>query len=136
VDISLEPTEEANQFIVWMKDIAPYNPNTRVYGDFLYVLYDRGLFACYDARTGKEIYDKQRIPNGGGFTASPWAYDGKIFCLNEDGVTFAIEAGPEFKIVAENRLGEDDMSLATPAIAGEKLLIRTASRMYCIENAQ
>ena len=46
------------------------------------------------------IYDRQRIPDGRAFTASPWAYDGKIFCLNEDGVTFVMQAGDQFAAAA------------------------------------
>jgi outer membrane protein assembly factor BamB len=115
---------------------APYNPTTIVYRDRLYVLYDMGLFACFDAKTGKEIYgggnQKKRIPNGKSFTASPWASDGKIFCLNEDGVTFVIKAGDEFEILHTNPLGEEDMAMSTPAVAGNRLLIRTTAGLYCI----
>ena len=63
---------------------------------------------------------------------SPWAYDGKIFCLNEDGVTYVLAAGDQFELLHTNALAEDDMCMATPAIAGDRLLIRTSSRLYCI----
>jgi hypothetical protein len=65
-----------------------------------------------------------------GFTASPWAYNGRIFALSEDGDTYVIQAGPEFKVLGKNPLGE--MALASPAIAGGRLLIRTASKLYCL----
>jgi len=62
-------------------------------------------------KTGAEIYGKQRIdPVAGAFTASPWAYNGKIFALSEDGDTFVIQAGPEFKVLGKNPL--DEMCLA------------------------
>ncbi len=64
------------------------------------------------------------------FTASPWAYNGKIFCLSEDGETFVVEAGDEFKVLRQNDL--DELCLATPAMAQGKLLIRTASQLYCL----
>ena len=99
------------------------------------MLYDRGFFAAFDAATGEEVYDKQRIPNGRAFTSSPWAYDGKIFCLNEDGVTFVIQAGDQFRLLHTNELAEDDMGMASPAMAGDRLLIRTAARIYCIRQA-
>jgi hypothetical protein len=70
---------------------------------------------------------------GGGFTASPWAYDGKIFCASEAGETVVLGAGREFKVLFTNKLAEDDMIMASPAIAGGKLLLRTAARLYCIE---
>jgi hypothetical protein len=77
----------------------------------------------------------QRLPNGGAFTSSPWAYDGKVFFLNEDGVTFVLKDGDEFELLHTNSLAEDDMGMATPAMAGDRLLIRTAARIYCIRDA-
>ena len=62
-----------------------YNPSTILYQGRIYVLYDRGFFACFDAKTGKEIYGKQRFNGGRAFTSSPWAYRGHIFCINEYG---------------------------------------------------
>ncbi|MFN0052894.1 MAG: PQQ-binding-like beta-propeller repeat protein [Planctomycetales bacterium] len=140
-DLSLPADKNQGEFIAWaQKKGAPYNPTTLVYGDRLYVLYDMGLFANYDARTGKEIYGggnkRMRIPNGKAFTASPWGNDGKIFCLNEDGTTFVIQAGDEFKILHTNELAEDDMAMATPALTGDRLLIRTAARLYCLKRGE
>lgn len=132
-DISLKSGETSNDFIAWCQPTAaPYNPTTLVYDGRMYVLYDRGLVACFDARDGKEIFGVQRLPNGRAFTASPWAYDGKVFCLNEDGITFVLKAGDEFDLLHTNVLEEDDMGMATPAIAGDRLLIRTSARLYCI----
>jgi hypothetical protein len=86
---------------------------------------------CHDARTGEPRYGRRRIdPAASGFTASPWAYNGKVFALSEDGDTFVIEAGPEFKLVGKNSLGE--MILATPAIVRDSLIIRTIGRVYRI----
>jgi outer membrane protein assembly factor BamB len=133
-DITLKDESTSNQHVAWMqKQGGPYNTSPLVYGDRIYVLLDRGFFACYDAKTGEEVYSQQRIPDGRAFTASPWAYDGKIYCLNEDGVTFVIKAGDEFEILHTNELGEDVMCMATPAISGDKLLIRTDTKMYCIQ---
>ena len=89
--------------------------------------------ACYDARTGKQVYDRQRLPNGRAFTSSPWAYDGKIFCLNEYGETFVVKAGRDFKLLHTNRLAEGDMCMSTPAMVGNKLIIRTEHHVYCIQ---
>ncbi|MBI4658674.1 MAG: hypothetical protein HY735_07465 [Verrucomicrobia bacterium] len=72
----------------------------------------------------------QRFPVGASFSASPWAYNGCVFCLAEDGRTFVVSAGPEFKVERVNDL--DDLCLATPAISRGNLLIRTASKLYCI----
>jgi hypothetical protein len=90
-----------------------------------------GFFACFDARTGKQVYDQPKVRIGGSaFTASPWAYDGKIFCLSEDGDTFVVEAGDKFKVLHKNRL--DEFTMATPAIANGSLFIRTEKRLYRI----
>lgn len=132
-DITPADGETSSEFVAWrQKSAAPYNPSPIVYGDYIYVLLDPGMFACYDARTGEVIYSKQRLPNGRAFTASPWAYRDQIFCLNEFGETFVIKAGPEFEILRTNSLDPDAMCLATPAIAGDKLLIRTATDIYCL----
>ncbi len=132
-DISLEGDHTGNEHVAWCQKMAgPYNPSPIVYGDYLYVLYDMGLFACYDAVTGKEVYGKRRIgPGARAFTASPWACDGKLFCLNEDGDTFVIQAGPEFKLLGTNSL--DELCMATPAIVRDGLIIRTESHVLRIK---
>ena len=130
-DISLDDAELSNQFIVWSQpQAAPYNPSPIIYGDYYYTLLDRGFFTCHDARTGEEVYGRERIAVGAAFTASPWAYDSKIFALSEDGDTYVIQAGPEFEVIGQNSL--DEFSMATPAIAQGSLFIRTASKLYRI----
>jgi outer membrane protein assembly factor BamB len=131
-DITLKDDQNSNQFIVWWQKFGgPYNPTPIVYGDYLYVLYDRGTINCYDARTGSEIYSKKKISAGANeFTTSPWANDGKIFCLSEDGDTFVIQAGTEFKVLGTNKLNE--MCMATPAAVRGSLIIRTLSKLYRI----
>jgi outer membrane protein assembly factor BamB len=131
-DISLATGETSNASIAWyLPQAGPYNPSPLVYGDYYYTLLDRGFLTCHEASTGKEIYGKQRLDAAAGaFTASPWAANGKIFMLSEDGDTFVVEAGPEYKLVGKNSL--DEMSMATPAIARGSLVIRTASNLYRI----
>jgi hypothetical protein len=68
--------------------------------------------------------------DGGTFSASPWSYNGKIFAVNEEGETFVMQAGPEFKLLGRNRL--DEMTLASPAVANGSLIMRTATRLYRI----
>ncbi len=97
------------------------------------MLLDRGFFTCNDAKTGEIVYDKQRIdPSATAFTTSPWAYNGKIFCLSEDGDTFIIQAGKQYLVLGKNSLNE--MCMATPAIADDSLIIRTASKLYRFQN--
>ena len=133
-DISLESGEDKNEYVAWCQRRAgPYNPSTIIYDDLMYVLLDRGLVACYEARTGKHVYGPERIVSrGGAFTSSPWAYNGKVFFLDENGVTYVLQAGRKFKLLSPNRLNaKEDMCMATPAMAGDKLIIRTDARVYC-----
>ena len=134
-DISLKEGESSNGAIAWsLPQGGPYNPSPLVYGDLYYTLYDRRFLTCHDAKTGEEIYDKQRLDRETqAFTASPWAYNGKLFCLSEDGDCFVVEAGEEYRLLGKNSLGE--LTMATPAIAGGGLVIRTAEAVYRIENA-
>src|SRR5262249_44739846 len=124
--------EAGNPHVAWtQRYLGPYHPTPLVYGDHLYVLYDQGTLACHDANTGKEVYGKKRRGRGAtALCASPWAYGGKVFCLSEEGETVVIKAGKEFEVVGRNSLGE--MCLATPAIAGGSLFVRTQTKVYCL----
>ncbi len=88
-DISLAKGETSNSVIAWSTSAgAPFDPTSVVYDGRLYVLNDRGTLGAWDAQTGKSLYKPQKLPNSKMFTVSPWAYNGRVFCLNEDGVTF------------------------------------------------
>lgn len=133
-DITLKPGETNNAFVAWSNPVAgPYNPSPLFYEGRVYVLYDRGLVSCYNATTGQLLYDRARLPEGFAFTASPWAGGGRVFCLNEDGVCYVLRAGDKFELLHTNKLADDDMCMATPALVGDRLLIRTAARLYCIQ---
>jgi outer membrane protein assembly factor BamB len=133
-DITVPQGNASGPSVAWCDwKAGPYNPSTLVYGKRLYVLLDRGMLACHDPLTGKVIFEKQRIPGGGGFTASPWAANGRIFCINEDGVTSVFQDGDTFQPLHRNTLADDDMGMASPAIASDRLLIRTMARLYCIK---
>lgn len=129
-DISLAKGETRNASIAWsLPQGGSYNPSPIIYGDIYYTLFDRGFLTAHDARTGKEIYTKVRLdPAAGAFTASPWAYNGKLFAMSEDGTTYVIQAGPEFKVIGQNVL--DEFTMASPAIHRDSLIIRTASSVY------
>ena len=128
-DISLGRGETRSEYIAWFQpQSASYNTSPILYGNYYYTLLDRGYFTAHDARTGQEVYSRQRIAVGAAFTASPWAYGSKIFALSEDGDTFVIRAGPRFELLGVNAL--DEFTMATPAIAKGSLFIRTASKLY------
>ena len=130
-DITLRPRQRANEYIRWYDPRgASYNPSPLLYRGIYYTLLDRGFLTAHDARTGRSIYDRVRIEPGATFTASPWAYNGKIFALSEDGDTYVIAAGPDYELLGKNVIGE--MTLASPAVAGRTLLLRTAAHLYAI----
>ena len=132
-DITPAEPSTSNDYVVWSASkMGPYHPTPIIEQNVLHILYDRGFMAAYDPKTGEEVYGKKRIPNGRAFTSSPVTYGGKLFCLNEDGVTFVLQAGPDFEVLHQNPLADDDMGMATPVIIGDKLLIRTSKRLYCI----
>ncbi len=135
-DITLNSGETSNKHVAWSHpQSGPYHPTPVLYQGLLYVLMDRGFLLCYDAKTGKEIYGKRRVSREGSrFSASPWAYNGLIFCPGEDGNTYVIQAGPEFKVVGKNSLGE--MTMASPAIVDASLYIRTRGNLYCIQRKE
>jgi outer membrane protein assembly factor BamB len=88
-----------------------------------------GILTRFDAKTGEQSY-KVRIGEGGDFTSSPWAYSGRIFCMNEEGKTYVIQAGENYKLLGSNDLGE--MALATPALIADRLILRTENHVYSI----
>ena len=131
-DITLAVGEQSSDYIAWYQPKAGnYNTSPLIYGDIYYSLLDRGFFEAYDATSGEPIYGRHRIAVGASFTSSPWAYNGKIFALSEEGDTFVVRAGREFEVIGVNTL--DGMALASPAIVGDRLLIRTQTKLYSIK---
>jgi len=130
-DISLKPGETANEFIAWSHPRASgYTPSALVHNGRAYVIHDTGILTVFDARTGQLVY-KVRVGGGGQtFSASPIAAGNRVLLLTEEGLTFVLAEGAEYREIARNDLAE--MSLASPAIAGDALYIRTESRLYKI----
>jgi outer membrane protein assembly factor BamB len=133
-DISLKEGQTSHQSIAWSHPtLGSYNPSSLVYRGVYYTLHDRGFFTANEARTGAVVYGRQRVsPDASGFSASPWAYNGKIFAVSEDGDTFVIAAGSEFKVIGKNSL--DERTLATPAVAGDSVVMRTAAHLFRISS--
>jgi outer membrane protein assembly factor BamB len=139
-DITLQAGEASNDAVVWYQDRAgPYHPTPLVYGDYYFTLLDQGFYTVHDAHTGEEqYYSEQQVLNqevrrrvavgAGGFTASPWAYNGKIFVLSEEGSAYVINPADDFNVVGSNDLGE--VAMSSPAIARGSLFIRTRSHLW------
>ena len=131
-DITLKSGTTSNDGVAWSRTRSgPYIVSPLLYQGYLYVAEQRGgMLSCYDAKTGKPAYSRERLAGARSFTSSPWAYDGKVFCLDEDGQTFVVKAGPEFKLLGKNELNE--MFWSTPAIASGSLILRGAENLYCV----
>jgi outer membrane protein assembly factor BamB len=131
-DISLQPGQETNEFIAWRSSKgSPYTPTPIIYGDLFYTCADNGVFSAYNAKTGELVY-QERIPSS--FSASPIAADGKLYLASQDGDVYVVRAGPKFELLATNSMGEPLM--ATPAISGNNLIIRSERYIYSVqENA-
>ncbi len=115
--------------VLWETQNGPDVPTPVTDGKYLYVINDRGIVFCFDAKTGKEIYSGQRISKAI-YSASPVLADGKIYITSEEGVTTVIKAGPQFEVLAENKL--EDYTLSSPAFSEGQLFQRTAGHLYCI----
>ncbi|MBS1811073.1 MAG: PQQ-binding-like beta-propeller repeat protein [Acidobacteria bacterium] len=130
-DISLKKDETSNEFVAWSQARAgTYLPSPVAYEGGIYALTETGILSRFDAKTGKLTYKTRIDPAATAFTTSPWAYNGKLFCLSEEGQTFVIAAGETFKLLHVNEL--NDMAQASPAIVGERLLLRTEQHLYSI----
>jgi outer membrane protein assembly factor BamB len=134
-DITLKPGATSNSGVAWYQSNAgPLISTPLLYQGHLYILEQTlGIVSCYDSRTGKQVYRK-RLPQARGFLASPWAYDGKVFCLDESGQTFVLKSGAKFELLGRNKINE--RCWATPALAGGALFLRTVDHLYCIKNAR
>ncbi len=133
-DISLKAGQTSNDGVAWsIAKAGPSAPSPLVYKGYVYILSQQGgMVSCYDAKTGKAAYTRERIPQAKSFWASPWAYEEKVFCLDEDGTTHVLKAGPEFEVVGKNTLGRETF-WSSPAMAGGALFIRGVDHIYCIK---
>lgn len=131
-DISQRPDAPPSSFVAWSAKMTSCRvASPLVLQDFVYVLEQQsGVVRCFDAKSGKEHYRK-RVPGASGFTASPWANDGKAFFLDQNGQTFVVEPGLELKVLATNKL-DDPMFWSSPAVSGGSLLIRGIDHLYCV----
>ena len=115
--------------VAWrMQKGAPNKPSLLLDGELLYALDDSGIVTCVEAKTGTEVW-KERI--GGNFSASPIFAEGHIYIFAEDGKVTVMEAGREFKKLAEGKFDEGFM--AAPAVSGKALFLRTKGALYCVE---
>jgi len=130
-DLTLGDGETRSESIAWSRTgRGSYMPTPLIYGGLLYVLANNGVLDAYNLENGDEIY-RQRLPEiGSGYSASPVAADGRIYLSNEDGEMLVVGAGPSFKHIATNSMGEPIM--ATPALSDGVMYVRAARSLFAI----
>lgn len=106
-------------------------PTPAALGKRFYNLNDKGEVSCHDVATGKTLWSGLLEKHRRNFSASPVLADGKLYCTREDGKTFVLAAGDEFKVLAANELTEE-MVVATPVLVDGVILIRGLEHLYCI----
>ena len=115
--------------VAWTIDKAvPHNPSMVVIGDELYFVADNGILTCADAKTGQIHYSERCT---GPISASLLVADGKLYLQDEKGLGVVVKPGKTFQILAQNNL--DERSLASYAVIGSDLLIRTEGNLYRIK---
>jgi outer membrane protein assembly factor BamB len=115
--------------VVWkFGKSAPTRPSQSVVGDHLYMVNDTGIFSCIDIRTGETAWSERR---SGRHSASLVESAGRLYAFDEDGAAIVYDASPVgFRLVAENKL--DDGCMASPAVVGDDLVVRTKTHLYRI----
>lgn len=139
VDVDSEgdvtPTPDADAMpeglVWWQPKRGSYMPTPIVVGDAVYVADDNGVLTALYLENGAILY-KKRLPGGrqSTYSASPVSADGRLYVTSESGAIDVIRAGEDFEPLALNRMNETCM--ATPAIAGDRLFVRTSTQLYCI----
>lgn len=103
-------------------------PSQLLVGDLIFNVHDAGVANCLDANTGEQVWTTRL---GGTFSSSLLYGNGRVYFCAEDGKCTVVAADRELKILAENKL--DDGFMATPAVSGDSLLLRTKTHLYCVE---
>jgi len=123
----------ARPSLVWEeKKGFPYVPCMLAHGQHIYYVNDQGLASCRVAATGQEVWTERL---GAAVSASPVLIDGNIYVVSESGTVYVFAAAPTFKLVARNKVGDQEQIFASPAVADSRLYIRGAKCLYCIGKA-
>lgn len=116
--------------IVWRSNKAiPKRPSQLLIGDLLFLMNDGAVASCLEAKTGTEVWTTRLT---GEYWASPLYADGLIFCFSQQGHIPVFKAARQFEQVADNKL--DEGFVASPAVAGKSLILRSKGHLYRIEN--
>jgi outer membrane protein assembly factor BamB len=117
--------------VVWRHNKGTaYVPSPILVGAHLYLMTDKGILTCLDAKTGELVYEGGRVPVPATFTASPVAFGERLLLTSEDGDTFVIKAGPAFEVLGTSSVGEP--VYASPALADGRVFIRGERHLFAI----
>jgi len=117
--------------VLWRYDKGTaYVPSPILVDGLVYLVTDKGLVTCLDARTGKVHYEGGRPPTGASFMASPVAVAGHLLLSNMDGDTVVLKTGTAHEVVRSNPLGEP--IAASPAVAGGRIYVRGERHLFAI----
>ena len=130
-DVSPSDETGTSESIVWSNTRGGcYMSTPVVYGDYLYLGNSNGVVRCFNALTGEKMYE-QRLGRDAAIIASLVAAEGRIYCASENGIVYVLAAGPEFKVLAENKMGQP--CFATPAIVQGVFYVRTTESLFAIK---
>lgn len=120
------------EWITWTRaGSGPGLASPVAHNGLLYVTGGKGILSCYRTSDGEMLY-KERLPGAASVAASLWIAGDQLFALDENGKTFVIATGPEFKVLCSNQI--DGLFWSTPSIVGDSLLLRSADRIHCIRS--
>ena len=128
-DIALAKGQTSNEVIAWSNGEGTYIPTPIFYDGILYTFGNNGVVTAYDGASGERLY-RARVGNGGAFSASPIAADGRLYFASEDGDIFVARAGRAYQEIAKNEMKEVIMS--TPAISDGVVIVRTLDHVFGI----
>jgi outer membrane protein assembly factor BamB len=118
--------------VVWSQAKGnSYTPSPVIFDNKLYVLTDTGMISCYNARTGEPYYQQVRLPKAYSFKSSPVGADGKLYLASENEDVIVLKMGEKYEVLATNTM-PDQVFIATPAITGGEIFLRSKARLYCI----
>jgi outer membrane protein assembly factor BamB len=117
--------------VAWKVKNAAQTASPIIVDDLLYMVSDSGMATCVEVATGKQVW-RERL--GGTYAASPIYVDGRLYFCNQQGKTIVLKPGRTREVLATNKL--DDGCLASPAVDGKALFLRTKTHLYRIESAK
>jgi len=132
IRLSAEGDLTGSQSIIWTNDRGNTYTASPVLNDGkLYFITDNGMLSCLDAKTGQPYYQQQRLPKPYNFKSSPVGVKDRLYLSTEEGDVVVVRMGEKYEVLATNTLN-DQSFIATPAVAGGSLYLRSETTLFCI----